>query len=215
MGRKLWLRQYVDGNGGNISCRIGPNQVLCTPTMVSKYDLTPADLCMVDLEGNQIAGNKQVTSEILLHLEIYKNNPDAKAIVHCHPPRAIAYAITGLLPPNTILPEYEIFVGQVALSPYETPGTVAFAQTVLPYVKDHNTILLANHGVVCWAGSVTRAEWSVEVLDSYCWTLQIAAQLGAPVSRIPARKGQELLEIKQRLGLPDARLKKPRKAPAR
>src|SRR6185312_625873 len=92
VGKKLWMRQFVDGNGGNISYRIGPNEVLCTPTMVSKYDLTPEILCLVDLEGNQIAGVRPQTSELLLHLEIYKAVPQAKAVVHCHPPYATAYA---------------------------------------------------------------------------------------------------------------------------
>ncbi len=80
------MRQYVDGNGGNISFRIGPNAVLCTPTLVSKFDLTPEDICLVDLDGNQLAGSKRRSSELLLHLEIYKAVPNAKAVVHCHPP---------------------------------------------------------------------------------------------------------------------------------
>lgn len=173
--------------------------------MVSKYDLKPSDLCMVDLEGNQIAGSKQRTSEILLHLEIYKAVPEAKAALHCHPPHATAYAITGLVPPNNILPEFEVFVGKVAIAPYETPGTKAFAQTVLPFVKQHSTVLLANHGVVCWADTVTHAEWSCEILESYCWTLLIAGQLGAPITRITERQASELLAIKKCMSLPDAR----------
>jgi L-fuculose-phosphate aldolase len=205
VGKKLWMRQYVDGNGGNISYRIGPNAVICTPTLVSKADLTPDDLCMVDLEGNQIAGKRPRTSEIFLHLEIYKAVPEAKAAVHCHPAHATAYAITGRVPPTHIIPEYEVFVGTVALAPYETPGTPAFAQTVLPYVKQHNTVLLANHGIVCWADSVTHAEWYAEVVDTYCWTLMLASQLGAPLSYIPQDKATDLLSIKKRLGLPDVR----------
>lgn len=205
VGRKLWLRQYVDGNGGNISYRIGPNAVICTPTLLSKFDLTVKDLCLVDLEGNQLAGRSQRTSEILLHLEIYKTVPEAKAVVHCHPPHATAYAITGSIPPNGIIPEYEVFVGRVALAPYETPGTSAFARTILPYVKQHNTILLGNHGIVCWADTVTHAEWFAEVLETYCWTLMLASQLGAPVSYISREKVADLLAIKKRLGLPDPR----------
>jgi L-fuculose-phosphate aldolase len=99
-----------------------------------------------------------------------------------------------------------VFIGKVALSPYETPGTKKFAETVLPFVKTHNTVLLANHGIVCWADTVTHAEWYAEVVDTYCWTLMLAQQLGAPVSHIPAEKAGDLLAIKQRLGLPDARL---------
>lgn len=205
VGRKLWLRQFVDGNGGNISYRIGPNEILCTPTLLSKFDLKPKDLCMVDLDGNQIAGAKQATSEILLHLEIYKKVPQAKSAVHCHPPHATAYAITGLVPPNQIIPEFEIFVGKVALAPYETPGTTAFARTVLPFVKHHNTVLLKNHGVVSWAETPTLAEWNCEVLETYCNILSVAAQLGAPLSVISEAKCAELMARKKRMGLPDIR----------
>jgi L-fuculose-phosphate aldolase len=205
VGRKLWMRQFVDGNGGNISYRLGPNEVLCSPTLVSKYDLTPDDIGMTDIEGVQIAGAKPRTSELLLHLEIYKAVPEAKAVVHCHPPHATAYAITGRVPPNLIIPEFEVFVGKVAVSPYETPGTQAFAETVLPYVKTHNTVLLSNHGIVCWADTVTHAEWYAEVLETYCWTLLIASQLGVPISQISEKQGDDLLAIKKKLGLPDIR----------
>ncbi|MDR3755011.1 MAG: class II aldolase/adducin family protein [Terracidiphilus sp.] len=205
VGRKLWMRQFVDGNGGNISYRIGPNEVICTPTLVSKYDLTPEDLSLVDLDGNQIAGARPRTSEIFLHLEIYKAVPEAKSAVHCHPPHATAYAITGKVPPNLVIPEFEVFVGKVAISPYETPGTAAFAQTVLPFVKQHNTVLLSNHGIVCWADTVTHAEWYAEVLETYCWTLMLAAQLGTPISHISQQQGADLLALKKKLGLPDAR----------
>jgi L-fuculose-phosphate aldolase len=205
VGKKLWNRQYVDGNGGNISYRIGPNEVLCTPTLVSKFDLTPDDICLVDLEGKQVAGKRPRTSEILLHLEIYKAVPEAKACVHCHPPHATAYAITGRVPPSRVIPEFEVFVGKVAVSPYETPGTKAFAETVLPYVRQHNTVLLANHGIICWADTVTHAEWFAEVVDTYCWTLMLASQLGVPISQISEKHTADLLDIKKTIGLPDAR----------
>jgi L-fuculose-phosphate aldolase len=204
VGKKLWLRSYVDGNGGNISYRIGANEVICTPTLCSKYDLTPDQLCLVDLTGKQLAGGRPRTSEILLHLEIYKEVPEAKAVVHCHPPHATAYAISGKVPPTCIIPEYEVFIGKVALSPYETPGTSEFAQTVIPFVKTHNSVLLSNHGIVCWGDTVTHAEWYAEVLDTYCWTLMCAQQIGGP-TYIADRKAGDLLAIKQRLGLPDPR----------
>jgi L-fuculose-phosphate aldolase len=205
VGKKLWHRSYVDGNGGNISYRLTDEAVICTPTLVSKSDLKPEDMSLVDLEGNQLAGGRPRTSEILMHLEIYKAVPEARGVVHCHPPHATAYAITGRVPPTCIVPEFEVFVGRVAISPYETPGTKKFAETVIPFAKTHNTILLSNHGIVCWADTVTHAEWYAEVLETYCWTLMIASQLGSPITFIPPDKTLDLLGIKQKLGIPDAR----------
>jgi L-fuculose-phosphate aldolase len=206
VGRKLWERQYVDGNGGNISVRVSPHYVLCTPTLCSKGDLCREDLSLVDLDNYQICGDRPQTSEILLHLEIYKAVPAAKAVIHCHPPYATAHAVAGVIPQGNLVPEQEVFVGPVALAPYETPGTLAFAKTVLPYVKDHNTILLANHGIVCWADTVTHAEWYVEVVDTYCKTVMIASQLRPKLSEISANKITDLLAIKKKWGLPDPRL---------
>jgi L-fuculose-phosphate aldolase len=206
VGRKLWQRQYVDGNGGNISVRLGSQYVLCTPTMMSKADMQPADICLSDLDGNILAGDRQRTSELMLHLEIYKANPAARAVVHCHPPHATAYAATGTPPPHGYITEFELFIGPVAVAPYETPGTRAFAETILPYVEDHNTILLSNHGIVCWSDTVTHAEWLVEILDNYCRTIILAQQTGHLLKPIPQDKINEILVTKRRLGLPDARM---------
>jgi L-fuculose-phosphate aldolase len=213
-GRKLWQRQYVDGNGGNISVRLGSQYVLCTPTMVSKGDLVPADICLSDLDGNILAGDRSRTSELLLHLEIYKANSSARAVVHCHPPYSTAFAVTGTTPPNGLITEYEIFIGPAAVTGYETPGTQAFAETVLPYVQDHNTILLSNHGIVCWADTVTHAEWLTEIFETCCKTYLLAQQIGRPLQVIPDEKIEEILELKRRLGFPDARIARSSEAPA-
>lgn len=206
VGRKLWERGYVDGNGGNISVRLGAKYILCTPTMMSKRDMQPADICLSDLEGNILAGDRLRTSELLLHLEIYRVNPRARAVVHCHPPYATAFSLTGIAPPVGLITECEIFIGPTAVAPYETPGTQAFAESVLPFVQNHNTILLANHGVVFWSDTVTHAEWLTEILENYCKTYLIAQQIGKPLQYIPEEKLQEILALKRRLGLPDARM---------
>ncbi len=206
VGRKLWQRGYVDGNGGNISARLTRDWVICTPTMLSKADLQPQDLTLTDLEGNQLVGDRSQTSEILLHLEIYKALPHARAVVHCHPPYATAYAVAGVIPEGDLVPEQEVFIGPVAMAPYDSPGTIEFARTVLPMVKQHNTILLANHGIVSWADTVTHAEWYAEIIDNYCKILTIASQLKSPLPKIPQDKIQDLLAMKMRHGLPDSRL---------
>ena len=176
VGRKLWERQFVDGNGGNITCRLTDDWVICTPTLVSKGDLTVDDMCLVDLDGNQLAGTRGRSSEIFLHLEIFKAVAEAQAVIHCHPPHATAYAVAGVVPPTCMIAEHEVFIGPVALVPYETPGTMECARAVVPYVKDHNTILLANHGLVCWADTITHAEWYAEVMDTTCRILILASQ---------------------------------------
>jgi len=205
VGRKLWERGYVDGNGGNISFRISDRFVLCSPTLLSKGDIKPEDICMVDMGGNQVAGKRKATSEIKVHIEIFKAQPKAKSCVHAHPIHATAYSIVGKVPPAYIIPEAELFIGIVAFAGYETPGTKEIAEQVVPLCKEHNTILMANHGIICWSDTVTHAEWLVEVLDNYCATLILASQLGAPITRITAQQSRELMDIKKKLDLPDPR----------
>jgi L-fuculose-phosphate aldolase len=195
----------VDGNGGNISERVSKDYMICTPTLLSKGDLRVEDLSLVDMNNQQICGDCPHTSELLLHLEIYKTVPQAKAVIHCHPPYATAHAVAGVVPQGNLIPEEEVFVGPVALSPYETPGTLAFAQSVRPLAKDHNTILLGNHGIVCWGDTVTHAEWCVEIVETYCKTIMIASQLHPNLNEIPPSKIADLLALKKKMGLPDAR----------
>jgi L-fuculose-phosphate aldolase len=205
-GRKLWDRQYVDGNGGNISVRLKEDYLLCTPTMVSKADMQPTDICLSNMAGDILVGDRARTSELFLHLAIYKANPRARAIVHCHPPYSTAYAAAACAPPNDFITEFELFIGPVAVAPYETPGTQAFAETVVPYVKKHNTVLLSNHGIVCWSDTVTHAEWLIEIIENYCKTFHIAQQIGKPLQPIPEEKILDILEYKRKMGLPDARM---------
>lgn len=209
VGRKLWERQFVDGNGGNISCRLTNDWIICTPTLMSKRDMTVDDMCLVDLNGNQLAGTRKRSSEVFLHLEIFKAVPEATAVLHCHPPHATAYAVAGVVPPTCMISEHEVFIGPVVLVPYETPGTMECARAVVPYVRDHNTILLANHGLVCWADTITHAEWYAEVMDTTCRILILASHLGVPPTQIPSGKIGDLLAIKQKLGMPDARFTRP------
>lgn len=207
IGRRLWQREYVDGNGGNMAIKVKPDIVLCTPTLVSKGFMSEEDLCLVDMEGNQLAGSRRRTSEILMHLEIFKRQPKAVATVHCHPPYATAFAVAGVQPPSCLVPELEVFVGRVPIAPYETPGTKEMALKVAELADKHNTILMGNHGAVAWSHlSLEDAYFKMEILESYCRTIWVASQLGRPLQAIPEEKVKDLLEIKKRLGVPDPRL---------
>jgi L-fuculose-phosphate aldolase len=206
IGRRLWQRAYVDGNGGNIAIRVGDDIALCTPTLVSKGFMKPEDMCLVDLEGNQLCGIKKRTSEILMHLQIMKRQPRAVATVHCHPPYSTGYAVAGVEPPTCMIPEYEVF-SSVAIAPYRTPGTPEMGKLVADLVDKHNTILMANHGVVAWShNNVEDAYFKMEILEAYCRTVLVASQLGHPVKTMTPTQLQDLLKIKQSLGIPDPRI---------
>jgi L-fuculose-phosphate aldolase len=205
IGRRMWERAYVDGNGGNIAVRAGEDIAVCTPTLVSKGFMKPEDLCLVDFEGNQICGAKKRTSEILMHLQMMKRQPKAVATVHCHPPYATGFAVAGVEPPTCMIPEYEVFAS-VAIAPYRTPGTPEMGRLVADLVDKHNVILMANHGVVSWShNSVEDAYFKVEILEAYCRTVLVAAQLGKPANTMTPAQLQDLLKIKQSLGIPDPR----------
>ena len=204
IGRRIYNRGFAAANDGNISVRIGENEVLCTPTLHCKGFLKPDDIATVDMQGHQLAGHKKRSSEALLHLEIYRQRADVKSVVHCHPPHATAFAIAREAIPQCVLPEVEIFLGDVPITKYETPGTQAFADTILPFVKKTNVIILANHGTVSFGEDVERAYWWTEILDAYCRILLLARHLG-PIHYVGHDKERELLELKQKWGYTDPR----------
>ena len=204
IGRRLYNKGFAAANDGNISIRVGENEVLCSPTQICKGFMKPDDICAVDMNGDQIAGKRKRTSEVLLHLEIMRNRPDVKSVVHCHPPHATAFAIAGEPIPQCILPEVEVFMGEVPIAPYETPGDQKFAETVTPFLKATNTVILKNHGTVSFGTSVEDAYWKTEILDAYCKMLLLAKQMGQP-EYLSEGKSRELLDLKKKWGFDDPR----------
>ena len=156
------------------------------------------------MTGKQLAGNKKRSSEALLHLQIYKERPDIKSVVHCHPPHATAFAIAREPIPQCVLPEVEVFLGDVPISRYETPGGQEFADTIIPLVKKTNVVILANHGTVSWGEDVERAYWWTEILDAYCRMLILAKSIGR-VNYLSAEHTRELLDLKGKWGFTDPR----------
>lgn len=205
IGRRVYNRGFAAANDGNITYRLSDNEVLCTPTMICKGFMKPEDLCIVDMQGKQLAGRRKRTSEVLLHLAIMKERPDVKSCVHCHPPHATAFAVAREPIPQCILPEVEVFLGDVPITKYETPGGQAFADTVLPFVKKTNVMILANHGTISYGESVEQAYWWTEILDAYCRILLLSHGMGK-INYLSHGQTQELLDLKQRLGFADARL---------
>jgi L-fuculose-phosphate aldolase len=205
MGRRLWLKDYTDGNGGNITVRVGDNLVLCTPTLICKGFMTPDDMALIDLDGRQLAGNRKRTSEALTHLGIMKRQPAAKACVHAHPPHATAFAIANASVPSCLIPEAEVFLGKIGVAQYQTPGSPENAEEVGRIGVDHQAILMQNHGVIVWGKDVEDAYWKMENIDSYCRTVALAAGLGTGLHRFGPDKLKDLIDLRLKLGMPDPR----------
>lgn len=206
IGRRIYQSGFVAANDGNISVRMGNGRYLCTPTGVSKGFLKPTDIAVVNEAGQQVEGALPRTSEILLHLEIFHELDWVNAVVHAHPPYATAFAVAGVELPSNILPEVEIFIGQVPLADYDTPGSPDFAATILPHLRNKaNTILLANHGAVACDSTLDQAYFHMETLDMYCKILLLSKEIGS-VKQLSDQKVRELLSLKEGMGIADARL---------
>ena len=208
IGRRCYAKNFVEANGGNFSYRLADGRILATPTMISKGFMEPDDMVLLDLEGNQIGGHRKMTSEILMHLTFHKHRPEVRAVIHAHPRYASAFAVTNTPVPKCIIPEVEIFVGEVPITDYETPGTPKLSERLLPVLHDFNVFLLANHGAVTLGRTVMEAFWRMEILDAYCQVILLARQLGE-INRVTDRQMSELFQLKERLGFPDRRLTNP------
>ena len=204
IGDRLYKKGFAAANDGNISFRISDKEVICTPTSICKGFMKPEDICSVDMEGKQLSGRRKRTSEILLHLAIMKERPDVKSVVHCHPPHATAFGIAREPIPQCVLPEVEIFLGDVPITKYEIPGGKEFAATVLPFVHKTNVIILANHGTVSFGDCPEKAFWWTEVLDAYCRMLMLARGLGR-VNYFTEPEAKALLDLKEKWGFKDPR----------
>ena len=205
IGKRIWEKDYVDGNGGNMVVRVGDNLALCTPTLISKGFMAPSDICLIDLDGKQLAGERKRTSEAMTHLGIIKRQPKAKACVHAHPPHATAFAVAAVRPPTCMIPEAEVFLGEIGYAKYQTPGTPENADEVGKIGVDHQAIIMENHGVIVWGKDVEDAYWKMENTDSYCKTVWIASQLGGGLHTFGADKLKDLIKIRRSLGMPDSR----------
>jgi len=204
IGERLYKKGFAAANDGNISYRVSEKEVICTPTMISKGFMKPDDLSIVDMDGNQLSGRQKRTSEIKLHLAIMRERPDVKSVVHCHPPHATAFGIAREPVPQCVLPEVEIFLGDVPIAKYHTPGSREFAETILPFVQKSNVVILANHGTVSWGETVEKAYWWTEILDAYCRMLMLARSLGR-ISYFTEPEAKALLDLKDQWGYKDPR----------
>ncbi|MGE5529731.1 MAG: class II aldolase/adducin family protein [Patescibacteria group bacterium] len=199
-GRRLWLRGYVAANDGNISARLGPDEFLTTPTGVSKGFMTSEMIVRVNGRGERIGGDLQPSSEIGMHLAVYRERPDVGAVVHAHPPIGTAFAVAGQPLPKCVLPEVIVTLGDIPLAAYGAPSTGELPASIAKHLADHNAFLLANHGALTLGADVFQAYYRMETLEHFAAVILAARQLGGE-RELPPGRAQELLEIREKLGL--------------
>ena len=188
VGRRLYQKNFVAANDGNLSLLVGPDALWTTPTGVSKGFLEEGMLVKTDLEGAILEGSAKPSSELKMHLRVYRENPQVRAVVHAHPPAATSFAIAGLPLDRPILPEAVVQLGAVPVAPYAEPGTQEVPDSIAPYCRTHNAVLLANHGALTWGEDLMRAYYRMESLEYYAQvTLNACYILGRANELTPAQ----------------------------
>lgn len=182
IGRRMYARRMVAANDGNISVRLSENEILCTPTGVSKGFMRPEQLCKVDSLGNvlEMAEGFGTSSEVKMHLRVYQNRQDISAVVHAHPVFATSFAVMGRALDVPIMPEVIVNFGKVPLAPYGTPSTAEIPDAIEPYLADYQAILLESHGALTWAKDLQTAYMKMESVEFYAELLYRTMQLGGP-----------------------------------
>src|SRR5213595_2673962 len=167
VGRRMYARGYTASNDGNISVRITPDRLLMTPKSVCKGFMTPDMMCVTDMSGRKISGDRDPSSEALMHLEVYRQRPDVNAVVHAHPPTATGFAVAGIPLTRAVLAEVVTTLGSIPIAEYGTPSTAELPEAVRKYIKAHDGMLLANHGAVTCGGNVMNAHFKMETIEHF------------------------------------------------
>ncbi len=177
-GRMLHERGFVAAMDGNLSVRLDQDRILVTPTCVSKGAMKASDMVIVDPDGERVSGRRNVTSEVGMHLLIYRTRPDVRAIVHAHPPTATGFAAAGIALTEPLVCEVVMGLGCIPLARYGTPGTSELAQTLEPYVPNYDAILMSNHGVVTYGDTLEHAYMKMETVEHFAEIALVTHLLG-------------------------------------
>jgi L-fuculose-phosphate aldolase len=178
IGRRMYARGYTASNDGNISVRIGPDRLLMTPKSVCKGFMTPDMMCVTDLNGKKIAGDRDPSSEALMHLEVYRQRPDINAVVHAHPPIATGFAVAGIPLDRAVLAEVLTTLGSIPLAEYATPSTSELPEAIRKYIRAHDGMLLANHGALTVGADLFGAYYKMETIEHFAHISLVARLLG-------------------------------------
>jgi L-fuculose-phosphate aldolase len=196
IGRRLYARGYTASNDGNVSVRLDGGRLLMTPKNVCKGFMEPSMMCITDLDGKKIAGERDPSSEMQMHLEVYRQRPDVTAVVHAHPPIATAFAVAGIPLDRAVLAEVVTTLGSIPIAEYATPSTRELPEAVRKYVKAHDGMLLANHGALTVGADLFSAYYKMETIEHFAKISFVARMLGGErllsrdeVSRLQGLRG--------------------------
>ena len=206
IGKRIYDFGFVAANDGNISVKVGPNEFYCTPTGVSKGYMTPDMIIKIDAEGNKIDGRLNPSSEIKMHMRVYRERPDAGAVVHAHPPVATAFTVAGVEMDQYILPEAILTIGNVPTCEYGMPSTMEIPDSLMPYIQKHDAFLLKNHGALTVGNTLLRACFTMEEVEFNAKINMYARQIGvganARIDEISCYDLERLMELRKKMGLP-------------
>lgn len=201
IGRRMYERRFVAANDGNISVKCSDGNVWTTPTGVSKGYMKPEMLVKIDMNGDVLQGTSKPSSEVKMHLRVYMENPEVMAVVHAHPPVATAFAIGRTSLDQAVFTETIVGLGIIPVAPYATPGTQQVPDSVAPYCRDYNAVLLANHGALTWGRDLLEAYFRMESLEHSALVLTYAGYSPREPKILNKIQLQELMEIRKRLGI--------------
>ena len=196
VGRRLHERGYVAANDGNISVRLDDKRLLTTPTGVSKGFMTPDMMVMTDMRGTQLAGDRKASSELLMHLAVYEQRPEIRAVVHAHPPTATGFAVAGIPLDRAVLAEVVVTLGSIPIAGYGTPSTAELADAVRKDIATYDGLLLANHGALTIAQELFAAYYRMETVEHFARISLVARLLGR--ERVLSR--EEVLRLQELRG---------------
>jgi L-fuculose-phosphate aldolase len=200
IGRRMYASGYVAANDGNISVRVSEDRIIVTPTLVSKGFMKPRMLVTVDLDGRVVSGRLKPSSELKMHLAVYRARSDIRAVVHAHPANATGFAVAGQALDRAYMPELLVNLGAVPLAPYATPSTEEVPRSIEGLVEGHGAALLANHGVLTWGHDLYEAYSRLETVELYARILIAAMAVGEP-RPIANDKLEALYRIRTSLGI--------------
>ena len=198
-GRWFHGRHFVAATDGNISVRLDRERLLTTPTAISKGLMTPDDLVITDMDGKRLAGSRQASSEIGMHLLIYRRRPDVHAVCHAHPPTATGYAAAGIPLNKAIVSEVVLSLGCIPVAPYATPGTPELTDALEPLVQHYDALLMANHGVVTYGQDLLTAFFRMETVEHFAQVSLVTELLGKQ-ALLSGRDVEKLLAVRARYG---------------